>query len=125
MVSELRLIGPAERSKETQQTAGMVREMAVASERVWSGFVRALPGMASGWHHHGDYETVIYMVSGSARFEFGPGGNTAFLAGEGDFIHVPPGAVHRESNPGETEALFVVTRAGSGTPVVNVEGPGE
>lgn len=123
MRTELRLIGPSDRTTETQQTTGMLREMAVASERIWSGYVHAMPGMSSGWHHHGDYETVIYMLKGRARFEFGPGGNTAVMAQEDDFIHVPPGVIHRETNPGDTDALFVITRAGKGEPVVNVDGP--
>jgi uncharacterized RmlC-like cupin family protein len=25
--------------------------------------VRTEPGMVSGWHHHGEYETVIYVLS--------------------------------------------------------------
>ena len=39
------------------------------------------------------------------------------------FLFVPKGAVHREGNPGETESHLVVTRAGTGPPVINVEGP--
>lgn len=121
--SELRLIRPSERTTETVQTTGMVREAAVSSDRLWSGFVRAAPRMNSGWHHHGRYETTIYVLTGRARFEFGPGGASAVDAREGDFVHVPPETIHRESNPHDAEALFVITRAGSGPPVVNVEGP--
>jgi len=25
----------------------------------------------SGWHHHGDFETVIYILSGVLKMEFG------------------------------------------------------
>ena len=121
--SELRLIRPHERSADTQQTGGMTREAAIASARLWSGIVRAAPGMSSGWHHHGEYETSIYVIKGRARFEFGVGGASAVEARQGDFVHVPPGAVHRESNPESEEAVFAITRAGSGVPVVNVEGP--
>lgn len=121
--ADLRLIRPDERSMDAVQTSGMAREAAITSERVWSGFVRAAPGMSSGWHHHGDYETSIFMLGGRARFEFGPGGGSAIEARAGDFIHVPPHAVHRESNPTAEEATFIVTRAGSGVAVVNVDGP--
>jgi uncharacterized RmlC-like cupin family protein len=41
----------------------------------------------------------------------------------GDFLYVAPGAVHRESNPGNQESHIVVVRSGSGVPVVNVEDP--
>jgi mannose-6-phosphate isomerase-like protein (cupin superfamily) len=47
----------------------------------------------------------------------------AFDAREGDFIHVPAGAVHRESNPGTEANLAVFSRAGSGIVTVNVDAP--
>jgi mannose-6-phosphate isomerase-like protein (cupin superfamily) len=50
-------------------------------------------------------------------------GGGAFDAREGDFIHIPAGAAHRESNPGSEPNLAVFSRAGSGTVTVNVEAP--
>jgi len=44
-------------------------------------------------------------------------------AGPGDFFFVPRGAIHRESNPSGVEAEIIVTRSGTGEPVVNVDGP--
>jgi len=41
----------------------------------------------------------------------------------GDFVHVPAGAIHRESNPSDAEGHIVVVRAGPGVPTVNVDGP--
>ncbi len=35
------------------------------------GSVTTEPGMRSGWHHHGDYESHIYVVSGGLRMESG------------------------------------------------------
>jgi uncharacterized RmlC-like cupin family protein len=101
----------------------MIREEAVATERTWGGLVRTTAGMVSGWHHHGDYESTIYILTGALRMEFGPGGNEVLEAGPGDFVYVAPGAVHRESNPSDEESRIVVVRAGSGVPIVNVEGP--
>ena len=123
MTSEIRRIGPAERSRDTVQTAGMVREAAVERDGLWSGVATAAPKMASGWHHHGDNDTVIYVLDGAVSLEFGPGGKRSVEARAGDFIHVPPRTVHRESNPQDREARIVVTRAGSGPATVNVEGP--
>jgi len=74
----------------------------------------------SGWHHHGTHETSIHVLRGSLRMEFADG---TIEATEGDFIHVPAGAVHRESNPGSEPNLAVFSRAGSGTVTVNVEAP--
>ncbi|HEX9437091.1 MAG TPA: cupin domain-containing protein [Candidatus Limnocylindria bacterium] len=121
--ADLRLIRASERTTDTQRTSGMTREVAIAKEGLWAAFVRTAPGMASGWHHHGAYETAIYVISGRARFEFGGGGRNAIDARAGDFVHVPPGAVHRESNPDRSEGAIVVVRAGTGAPNVNVEGP--
>jgi uncharacterized RmlC-like cupin family protein len=104
-------------------TPGMDRQQAVATEGMWSGVVRTEAGMVSGWHHHGEFETVIYVLSGSLRMEFGPGGSDAVQAGPGDFVYVPRGAVHREGNPSAEPADIVVVRAGRGESTVNLGGP--
>ena len=104
-------------------TAGMDRQEAFATDGMWSGFVRTEPGMASGWHHHGEYESAIYVIDGAIRMEFGPDGQERFDAGPGDFVYVPKHAVHRESDPGSQPSTIVVVRAGQGEPVFNVDGP--
>ena len=104
-------------------TPGMVRERAIEIDGLWSGLVRTEPGMVSGWHHHGDHDTSIFVMEGALRLEFGPGGEAVLDAAPGDFVHVPKHVVHRESNPGETMAQAVVSRAGHGVPTVNVDGP--
>lgn len=116
------LVTPAQR-REGDPTPGMVREQAIAVTGMWSGLVRTEPRVTSGWHHHGDYETTIYVVAGTLRLECGPGGETTVEAEQGDFVRVPPGAVHREANPGDVESRLVVVRAGQGPPTVNVDGP--
>lgn len=118
------LIRPHDRV-EADPTPGMTRERAVAVDGLWSGFVRTDAGMTSGWHHHGDYDTSIYVVSGSLRMESGPGGGSVVDAGPGDFVYVPKGAIHREGNPGASESHLVVFRAGHGEPTTNVSGPPE
>jgi uncharacterized RmlC-like cupin family protein len=118
------LIRPRERT-EGQLTEGMLREEAVAIAGLWAGVLRTSPGTVSGWHHHGEHESVIYVVDGALRMEFGTGGRDVLEAGPGDFLHVGKGAIHRESNPTEREATAVVVRAGKGEVVVNVDGPEE
>jgi uncharacterized RmlC-like cupin family protein len=121
-VTEVRRIGPAERVRGAP-TSGMIREQAVATDGMWSGLVRTDAGMVSGWHHHGDHETTIYVLSGALRMEFGGDGRDVIEAGPGDFLFVAPRAIHRESNPSAEPSELVVCRSGSGEPVVNVEGP--
>jgi uncharacterized RmlC-like cupin family protein len=103
----------------------MERSEAISTAGMWSGLVHTTPGAASGWHHHGEWETTIYVVSGVLRMESADG--TTFDAGPGDFVHVPAGVVHRELNPtaAVSEAVIVrATAAGAGSDAVfNVEGP--
>ena len=115
-------VTPQERI-EGQPTPGMTREQAVETARMWAGWVSTDAGMVSGWHHHGAYETAIYVLSGLLRMEFGPGGAETVDGGPGDFIFVGSEVVHRESNPSAELATFVVVRSGEGEVVINVDGP--
>lgn len=117
-----RLVRPDERY-EADPTPGMTREQAIEVDGLWAGYVRTAPGATSGWHHHGDHESSIYVARGSLRMESGPDGSEVITAVAGDFVHVPKGAVHRESNDGDEESHLVVVRAGRGVPTVNVDRP--
>lgn len=105
------------------QTPGMRREQAMADDHTWVGTVRTEPKTFSGWHHHAEYDTYVYVISGRVRLEFGRDGRDYAEAGPEDFIHVPRQVVHREGNPDETEAHAVLVRVGSGASLVNVDGP--
>lgn len=122
MASDVTRVTPEERTMEPP-SGGMTREEAVATDRMWAGFARTEPGSVSGWHHHGDYESAIYVISGHLRMEFGAGGAETVEAGAGDFVHIGPRVIHRESNPGRDEAQFVVVRAGAGQLVFGADGP--
>jgi uncharacterized RmlC-like cupin family protein len=104
-------------------TPGMHRQVAFETDGLWAGLVHTEPGASSGWHHHGDHETSLYVVRGEMRLEFGSGGDEQVVAGPGDFLRVPAHTVHRESNPGTDRSTAVIGRAGQGPPTVNVDGP--
>jgi uncharacterized RmlC-like cupin family protein len=89
---------------------------------VWIGRIRTEPGVSSGWHHHGDRTTYVYVLDGRIRIDFGPGGTESVEAGSGDLIINPARMVHRETTIGEAVEGLVV-RVGSGPENVNVEGP--
>jgi uncharacterized RmlC-like cupin family protein len=114
---------PADQHVETDPTPGMVRRRAVDTGTMWAGTATTAPGAVSGWHHHGDHDSTIYVLSGTLRMEFGPGGRDTFDAVAGDVVQVPAGAVHREANPLDEESLLVVVRCGTGEPTVNMDGP--
>lgn len=107
-------IRPDERSTTTGQNADMERSIAISSERVgavglYSSVVTTAPGARTRIHHHGECETSIYILSGTARYTWGPTGlEHAFDAEAGDFIYIPAGEIHVEENASATEPLVVV-----------------
>jgi uncharacterized RmlC-like cupin family protein len=73
----LRVVRATDRRPDTASGA-MVREAAISrglvgAEQLWVGYVELPPGMRSAPHHHGDCESAIYIISGSARFLTGDG----------------------------------------------------
>jgi uncharacterized RmlC-like cupin family protein len=126
---QLRVVRPHERDKSTAQTAGMQREAGVAAstvgaERIWVGHVTMAPGMTSGVHHHGPVESGIYIIAGRARFRFGEKLEQQVDVATGDFIYVPPNAIHQEINLDASAPVeAIVVRDGQENVVVNVEMP--
>jgi uncharacterized RmlC-like cupin family protein len=107
----------------TTQTPGMRRDELLSLPDSWAGFARAPAGSVTGWHHHAEYNSYIYTISGRIRLEFGPDGGESVEGGAGDVFFVPKGVVHRETALGPDEAVAFLVRVGAGEPVVNVEGP--
>src|SRR5215218_11378437 len=111
----------------TPQTPGMQRAVAVSGERVgaqglWAGTVTILPGARTGAHHHGELESVIYVVSGLARMRWGERLEFTAEAGPGGFVFVPPYVPHQEINALDDEPLeCVLARSGQEAVVVNLE----
>lgn len=130
-MAEVVHIKPHQRSANTAQTPGMVRQAGIApdlchNEGLWMGFVSTPPALASGAHHHGDAESGIFILRGTIRFYYGDKLGKSIVAGPGDFIYVSPSAVHVEENLSSTEPVeFVVARNATEMMVVNVPDPRE
>jgi len=111
----------------TPQTAGMTREAAITNARtsatkLWAGTVVVQPDAKTGPHHHGELETVLYIVRGRARMRWGDSLEFSEEAGPGDFIYVPPYVPHQEINAGADEICeAVVVRSGQDPIVVNLD----
>jgi uncharacterized RmlC-like cupin family protein len=123
----VRIIRSGELDASTAQTLGMQRRAAVTTERtgaakLWAGTVTIDANAKTGAHHHGDLESVIYVVSGIARLRWGERLEYAAEAGQGDFIYVPPYVPHQEINASEDLQLHcVLARSGQTGLVVNLD----
>ena len=106
-------------------TPGIERRELLDHEDRWIGWARTTPGMAGGWHHHGDRDTYVFMTRGSMTFEFGPGGRQRVTCSAGDFAFVPAGVVHREITGSDEPGEAFLIRIGTGPHNVNVDGPDE
>jgi uncharacterized RmlC-like cupin family protein len=113
----------ADERRVADPTPGMSREQALIGDGLWAGIVRTEPTMQSGWHHHGDHVTAIYVLSGVMRLQSGPGGRDVTEGRAGDFLFVPRQAVHRETNPSDRPCEAVVVRSGHGPTTINVDEP--
>ncbi len=110
----------------TAQTPGMFRQSAidkarVGAQKIWAGTVSIAANAKTGVHHHGELESVIYVVKGKARMRWGERLEYVAEAGPGDFIFVPPFVPHQEINadPGETLECVLV-RSDNEAVVVNI-----
>lgn len=111
----------------TAQTPGMDRKAAinyarVGAQKIWAGTVSIHPNAKTGAHHHGELESVIYVVRGKARMRWGEHLEFTAEAGPGDFIFVPPYVPHQEINASRDETLeCIVIRSDNEAVVVNLD----
>jgi uncharacterized RmlC-like cupin family protein len=123
----VRIVHADELDTNTPQTPGMNRAAAVTHARagaskLWAGTVTIHPDAKTGAHHHGELESVIYVVQGRARMRWGDQLEFTDEAGPGDFIYVPPFVPHQEINASTDEPLeCVVVRSGQDPIVVNLQ----
>jgi len=125
----VRIVHSDELDTNTPQTPGMNRTAAITHARagaskLWAGTVTIHPNARTGAHHHGDLESVIFVVKGQARMRWGDHLEFTAVADPGDFIYVPPFVPHQEINAKSDEPLeCIVVRSGQEPIVVNLEIP--
>jgi uncharacterized RmlC-like cupin family protein len=125
----VRVVRAGELDPNTPQTPGMSRAAAISAasagaEKLWAGTVDIHPDAKTGPHHHGELESVIYVVSGRARMRWGERLEYVAEAGPGDFIFVPPYVPHQEINAlADATLSCVVVRSGQEPVVVNLDMP--
>ena len=125
----VRVVSGCDLDPNTAQTAGMNRAAAITTatagaQKLWAGTVTIHPDAKTGAHHHGELESVIYVVKGRARMRWGDRLEYTAEAGPGDFIFVPPFVPHQEINASQGEPLeCVLVRSGQEPVVVNLDIP--
>ena len=125
----IRIVRAGELDANTPQTPGMTRAAAITqatagAHKLWAGTVVVQPNAKTGAHHHGELETVLYIVKGRARFRWGERLEYVDEAGPGDFIYVPPWVPHQEINAKSDEPVeAVIVRSGQEPVVVNLDIP--
>src|SRR6201985_2569954 len=109
-------LGPA-------QTPGSERRAAPAPElgvhsALWGGTFEVEPGSRTGVHHHGNQETIAFVLSGMCEIRWGERGEVSARALAGDFIHVHAFLPHMEINPSKQQPFRWVVVRSTATPII-------
>jgi uncharacterized RmlC-like cupin family protein len=124
-LQSIRVVRPDQLDPATAQTPGSQRLAAIHSgagieSPIWGGLFRVEPGARTGIHHHGEQDTIVYVLSGSSYVRWGEQGEFNATAQAGDFLYVPAWLPHQEINPSsEAPFLWVVVRSTPEPIVVN------
>lgn len=107
-------------------TPGQPRMMAFETDGLWAGVTTVIAkDTPSQWHHHADHDSVMYMLKGQIRVDWGEQGEKSFFINPGDFAFFRRGVIHRAKViEGDEDCTFAVVRIGNGETVLNVDGPG-
>jgi len=125
--SGVRVVRANELDVATAQTLGMQRRAAITTARtgatkLWAGTVTIDAKAKTGAHHHGDLESVIFVVNGVAQLRWGDRLEFIAEAQAGDFIYIPPYVPHQEINASEDLQLHcVLARSGQTGLVYNLD----
>jgi uncharacterized RmlC-like cupin family protein len=92
----IRVVRAGELDSNTPQTPGMSRAAAITYARtgatkLWAGTVVVQPDAKTGPHHHGELETVLYIVKGRARMRWGDHLEFRDEVDPGDFLRASSG----------------------------------
>jgi uncharacterized RmlC-like cupin family protein len=119
----IHIVSPGQFDAGTAQTPGSERLAAIAPQlgiesAIWGGLFEVEPGARTGIHHHGEQQTVAYVLSGICEIRWGVQGEFAATAKAGDFIHVPAYLPHMEINPSTSDPFRWVVVRSTATPIV-------
>jgi uncharacterized RmlC-like cupin family protein len=95
------VVHSTELSADTLQTPGSMRMSAISAMQgvvssMWAGTFVVEPSAKTGIHHHGEQETIVYVLEGEALVRWGHRGEYSANVRAGDFLHVPSWLPHQE-----------------------------
>jgi uncharacterized RmlC-like cupin family protein len=127
MMPDVRITRNNHLDRNTPQSAGILRLAAInsdlsSSSHICGGIMIAQPRTASSVHHHGEQETIIYVLGGSGQVRWGRHGECSETVRPGDFVFIPAHLPHQELNPTAETVTWVVIRSGPQPLVVNLPG---
>ena len=111
-MAECRVIHPDE--LEVELSSGSMTRLAgvsqslVGSTGIHLAIATIPPGCASSPHWHVNCESAIYVLKGHGRFITGQDLETSLTIGPGDFIYVPPDAIHQPVNDSPSEPMQLI-----------------
>ena len=114
MTPQIKVIHPDKR--EVEVASGAMTRLAGVSQGLCDaqGIHLAIatipPGCGSSPHRHINCESAIYVVKGHGHFLVGEGLEETLPISAGDFIYIPPEAVHAPINDGEETMELIVAR---------------
>lgn len=120
------VVHPDQMSTETLQTPGSVRLSATEAMQdmvssMWAGVFVVEPLAKTAIHHHGEQETIVYVVEGEALVRWGDQGEHSVRVRAGDFLHVPSWLPHQELNLSQEVPFgWIVVRSTPEPIVVNL-----
>ena len=124
--SSIRVVHASELSVETLQTPGSLRMSAIAAAQgvissMWAGIFLVEASAKTAIHHHGEQETIVYVLAGEALVRWGDRGEYSATVKAGDFLHVPSWLPHQELNPSQQVPFrWIVVRSTPEPIVVNL-----
>jgi len=122
----IRIVRPGQFDSSTAQTPGSRRFAAIhpaagIESPMWGGVFLVAPRAHTGIHHHGEQDTIAYVLSGCSYVRWGDRGEFDATLRAGDFLYVPAWLPHQEINPSKNIPFqWIVVRSTSEPIVVNL-----
>lgn len=126
MQQSIHVVHPQQFDSATAQTPGSKRTAAIhrgagITSPMWGGLFLVEPEARTGIHHHGEQDTIAYVLSGSSYVRWGDWGEFDATLHAGDFLFVPAWLPHQEINPSKDLPFqWIVVRSTPDPIVVNL-----